>query len=175
MKWPWKISLVLLIIGLIVVLFSLQSLQSKAVAQELAMSDRPEHKDYLLEHMFDTKMPGSLSYQVERSAEKLRLMFESGENRTDEQLARAKHRLTASQYAWQHDHTSEAIQTLNKAFIYLSHTTESANHFTQKTELADEMAQTMDEWIQSDASESEKCLLNELSAQLQAVRQHYHF
>ncbi len=175
MKWPWKISLVLLVLGLIVVFFSLQSLQSKAVAQELAMSDRPEHKDYLLEHMFDTQMPGSLSYQVERGTEKLKLMSESGENRTNEQLARAKHRLEASQYAWQHDHTSEAIQTLNKAFIYLSHTTESANHLAQKTELADEMVKTIDEWTQSGASDSEKCLLNELSAQLQAVRQHYHF
>lgn len=175
MQWPWKTSLALIFLGVLVVFFSLQSMQSKAVAQEMALEEEPAHKECDPESWFDSNLPGSVVYTLERAAERLAMVSQRGEARTSSQLAHAQSRLEASHYAWEKQQTHIALQTVHKSFLYLSQAAPSDSHAAEKTAIADELAATLEQWNTTELTTSQRALLEQTLAQLQAVRQHHHF
>lgn len=175
MKWPWKISFILLFTGLLVVFFSLQSLLSKAAAQELAF-DRAQdsHEDCGWSHWFDEEMPGSWPYRVERGQERLAMWFQGQDENPQQLLSLARERLETSQYVWELEHHGVALQTLYKAFLYLDQAAQMEEEgvtMAQKTALADEMDQLLTLWQTTDLSPAEQSRLSKLDAQLEALRQ----
>jgi len=175
MKWPWKFSLILLFMGLLVVFFSLQSLQSKAVAQDLEHDNHQDHENCDWHHWFDDQLPGSITYKVERGVEQVALLVERGPERATEQLVRSQKRIAGSQYAWEQGHQKDAVQTMQKAFMYLDQAASSEAALEQKTAVADHMQATIDAWCLAELSLPERTHLEQLTAQLEAVRNHHHF
>ena len=146
MQWPWKSSLLLLIFGVLVVFFSLQSQHGKVIAQEIEAFPMEEEDPCPFSSWFDEKLPGSIPYQIERAADQVEMKFLSQEKQVEERCSRAEERLESIRYAWDKKHFRSAITTLRKSYIYLSQSKSDSDNLENCSELAGEIHQTAQDW-----------------------------
>lgn len=125
MSNPWQRLLwgvPLALIGVFVLLVSLQAMQARAAGAREAERQlaSPEPKPATMKHWLDRDMPGTLPYLVDRSLDKSEEMLSDPNKRGEVLLHRAIHRAQRAQYAQRMGDSALARETLGKAVVYLS-------------------------------------------------------
>ncbi len=184
MKWAWKTSFLLVLLGATTAFFSLQSLHGQAVAKSLELQPPVDQKSLTPSQLIDARLPGSPGYRIGRARERLELVIKEAVNNDSPDLpklkaGRAQDRLESSQYAWENQRVREAATTLHKSYIYLSEASNgwSNEDVEQLTKIADQLEAQLDDWQQhpEKLSTCELDLLEQLAQQAKTLRQQYQF
>lgn len=171
-KWAWKSSLGLLLLGFVVIGFSLAASHFKAVAQGLSV-EQANSQNNAWEAWVDIQMPDSLTYRAQRGWEMVASVSGAPVSESQYNLQRSKLRCEASHYAWNKSYSQRAVTTLFKSFGYLEQAIKT-NDQDQREDLyrqLDTLEKTVETWLQTDLSATQKDSLLRLQSQLDVLRQ----
>lgn len=170
-------SMVFLSLGGVVLfatLFMAHKHQLLSVSASPSTVASPQTEARLVQKWFDRRLPGSLPYTLLRGREKMADLRRNDRQDPSVTLARSHDRLLAADYAFSLGQQQEAVATVHKSFGYLHLSWQNCLEFedcSQETRLAlievhSQMQVMLDEWMQTEPSDSVKVAVSQLQARI---------